>query len=427
MTSKRLFTTCFFSILWVLVCPVFVKAQVLKMSTNNPAVNYERLARIDSVINNYVANNWLAGAVTLVAKNGQIIQYKGYGYNDIDTKKPMTKDVIFRIASQTKAIASVAVMMLYEEGKFLLTDPVENYIPEFKNATVLEKLNEADTTYTTVPAKRKITIKDLLTHTSGISYAVIGSKEMNAIYAKANIPSGIGELKGNLAEKMQSLARLPLAHQPGQRFTYGLNTDVLGYLVEILSGVSLDEYLRKKIFEPLGMMDTYFNVPAEKHSRVAILYTEDKDQHLQKQRTNHNNIVPDYPKQQTRYFSGGAGLSSTAYDYAIFLQMMLNKGSLNGKQILSPRVVEMMTQNQIGDLMVGNNKFGLGFDIVTEKSAAESPKNEGSFAWGGYFGTTYWADPKEQMICLIMTQQKPNSHGDLTKKFEVLVYQALKK
>ncbi len=427
MTSKRLFAICLFSILCVLVPTAFVKAQVLKISTNNPDVNYERLARIDSVVNKYVANNWLAGAVTLVVKNGQIIQYKGYGYDDIDTKKPLAKDAIFRIASQTKAIASVAVMMLYEEGKFLLTDPVENYIPEFKNATVLEKLNEADTTYTTVPAKRKITIKDLLTHTSGISYAVIGTKEMNAIYAKSNIPSGIGELKANLAEKMQTLAKLPLAHQPGLRFTYGLNTDVLGYLVEVLSGVSLDEYLRKKIFEPLGMKDTYFNVPAEKHSRVTTLYTEDKDHHLQKQTTNNNGISPDYPKQQTRYFSGGAGLSSTAYDYAIFLQMMLNKGSLNGKQILSPRIVEMMTQNQIGDLMVGNNKFGLGFDVITEKSAAESPKNVGSFGWGGYFGTNYWADPREQLICLIMTQQTPNSHGDLTRKCEVLIYQALKK
>ncbi len=426
MLPKRLFASPFFFIVWLLITPAFTNAQVLKMSTTNPDVNYQRLARIDNVVNKYVAKNWLAGAVTLVVKNGQIIHYKGYGYDDIDSKKPLAKDAIFRIASQTKAIASVAVMMLYEEGKFLLTDPVEQYIPEFKNGTVLEKMNGTDSTYTSVPAKRKVTIKDLLTHTSGIDYAVIGNKDMNAIYAKAAIPSGIGELKANLGEKMKTLAKLPLAHQPGLRFTYGLNTDVLGYLIEVLSGVSLDEYLKKKIFEPLGMKDTYFNVPAEKHSRVATLYTEDKDHHIQKQTTGGNGISPDYPKQQTRYFSGGAGLSSTAYDYAIFLQMMLNKGSLNGKQILSPRIVEMMTQNQIGDLMVGSNKFGLGFEITTEKSVAESPKNVGSFAWGGYFGTNYWADPKEQMVCLIMTQHRPNSHGDLSKKFEVLVYQALK-
>ncbi|MES2777912.1 MAG: serine hydrolase domain-containing protein [Bacteroidota bacterium] len=416
----------FFALLF-LVFPAILPAQVLPTSTNHPSFNYNRLSRIDSVINKYVANEWLGGAVTIIVKDGQVVQYKGYGYDDIGTKKPLSKDAIFRIASQTKAIVSVAVMMLYEEGKFLLNDPIENYIPEFKNATVLEKFNEADSSFTTVPAKRRITIKDLLTHTSGISYAVIGIKEMNAIYAKAGIPSGIGELKADLGDKMKTLAKLPLANQPGQKFTYGLSTDVLGYLVEKLSGVTLDEYLRKKIFVPLGMKDSYFNLPADKFNRLATLYTEDADHHVIRQLQDRSGISPDYPKQKTGYFSGGAGLSSTAYDYAIFLQMMLNKGSLNGVHILSPRVVEMMTQNQIGDLMVGNNKFGLGFEITGEKSAAESPKNAGSFAWGGYFGTTYWADPRENLVCLIMTQQTPNSHGDLSKKFEVLVYQALKK
>ncbi|MEO7310773.1 MAG: serine hydrolase domain-containing protein [Chitinophagaceae bacterium] len=402
-------------------------AQVLQTSGFHPHVNYERLKRIDSVINKYISNQWIAGAVTLVVKDGRVVQYKGYGYDDINSKKSLSKDAIFRIASQTKAIVSVAVMMLYEEGKFLLTDPIENYIPEFKNGMVLDKFNEADTTYTSVPVKRKVTIKDLLTHTSGLGYAVIGSREMNAIYAKSAIPSGIGELKADLADKMKTLAGLPLASQPGAKWSYSLGVDVLGYLVEKISGMTLDDYLKKKIFLPLGMTDTYFNLPADKFGRLATLYTEDSLHHLAKQVLPRGGISPDYPKLGTHYFSGGAGLSSTAYDYAQFLQMMLNHGVYNGVEILSPRTVEMMTQNQIGDLVVGaGNKFGLGFEIVTEKVAAESPKNIGSFGWGGYFGTTYWADPKEKMVCLIMTQQSPNSHSDLSKKFEVLVYQALK-
>ena len=396
------------------------------LSTPHPHINYARLSRIDDVINDYIQKNWIAGAVTLIIKDGRIIQYKGYGYDDIDTKKPLAKDAIFRIASQTKAFASVGIMTLYEKGKLLLTDPVSKYIPEFANATVLDKFNAADTTYTTVPAKRQITIKDLLTHTSGIDYAVIGTKEMVAIYAKAGIPSGIGEMHADLGERMKALGKLPLAVQPGTKFLYGLNVDVLGYIIEKISGTTLDEYLKKEIFAPLGMKDTYFNIPAEKAARLVTLYTEDSLHHLVKQKKDVRYVQADYPLQHTKYFSGGAGSSSTAYDYAIFLQMLLNGGNYGGVQILSPRTVEMMTQNQTGDINVGNDRFGLGFQITTEKGATESAKSVGSFAWGGYFGTTYWADPKEKLVCLIMTQQAPNSHGDLGKRFEPLVYGLLK-
>jgi len=403
------------------------EAQVITTAVKpNPHINYNRLTRIDDVVNDYIKKNWIAGAVTLIIKDGQVIQHKSYGYDDIDAKKPLDKNAIFRIASQTKALASVGIMTLYEKGQLLLTDPVSKYIPEFANATVLDKFNAADTTYTTVPAKRLITIKDLLTHTSGIDYAVIGTKEMTAIYAKSGIPSGIGELHANLADKMKALGKLPLAAQPGTRFLYGLNVDVLGYIIEKISGLSLDAYLAKELFVPLGMKDTYFNVPASKANRLTTLYTEDSAHHLIKQQKDVRGISPDYPLHETHYFSGGAGASSTAYDYAIFLQMLLNGGSYNGVQILSPRTVEMMVQNQTGDINVGNDKFGLGFQITTEKGATESAKSIGSFAWGGYFGTTYWADPKEKLVCLIMTQQAPNSHGDLGKKFEPLVYGLLK-
>lgn len=411
----------------LLLISLSASAQVITNNgKQNPHINYERLTRINKVINEYVENKWLAGAVALIIKDGQVIQFAGYGYDDIDTKTPITGNNIFRIASQTKAIVSIGLMMLYEEGKFMLNDPVSKYIPEFKNPVVLDKFNEADTTYTTIPAKREITIKDLFTHTSGIDYAGIGSKAMRSIYAKNKIPSGLGIVDATLEEKITTLAKLPLSNQPGEKFTYSLSIDVLGYLVEKLSGENLEDYLQKKLFKPLGMKDTYFNIPPEKHKRLATLYTEDSLQHIVKWNDNKTGIAANYPNHVKHYFSGGAGLASTAMDYAIFLQMLLNKGTYNGVEILSPRTVEMILQNQIGDINLGNDKFGLGFEITTEKGAADEPKSEGSFSWGGYFGTSYWADPKEHLVCLFMTQQTPNSHGDIGAKFQSLAYQCLK-
>ncbi len=387
----------------------------------------ERLQRIDKLVGEYVNNKWIAGAVAIIVHNGKIVYYKGIGYDDIDKKTPMKRDEIFRIASQTKAITSTAVMMLYEEGKFLLDDPISDYIPEFKNPQVIDKFNEADTTYTTVPAKREITIRDLLTHTSGIDYAIIGSKMMSAIYAKADIPSGLDAGNKILGTEIKKLAKMPLAFQPGEKWQYGLNTDVLGYLVEVVSGMSLNDFFRKRIFEPLGMKDTYFYLPSEKHNRLATLYSEDSLNHLIKSPEKKFGIRADYPNLDGTYYSGGAGLSSTAYDYAIFLQMMLNGGVYNGKRILSRNSVRMMTMNQIGDIPFGDSgdKFGLGFGITTERGSAKLPVQQGAFEWGGYFSTTYWADPKEKIIGLIMTQHVPNSHGELSNKYKVLVYQAI--
>jgi CubicO group peptidase (beta-lactamase class C family) len=365
--------------------------------------------------------------VTLIVKDNQLVQYKGYGYADAEIKKPMTSDAMFRIMSQTKAITSVGIMILYEQGKLLLDDPVGNYIPEFKNQVVLDKFNAADTTYTTVQAKRNITIRDLLTHSSGIDYAGIGTKTMTAIYAKAGIPSGLGYFNADLLTEMKKLGKLPLAFQPGERFQYGLNTDLLGCLIEVISGQTLDEFLRQNIFVPLGMKDTYFNVPASKISRLATVYTEDASQHIIPWSHTFRNIDPDYPVMNKHYFSGGAGLTSTAFDYAIFLQMLLNGGIYNGKRILSPRTVELMTSNQLDFRYNGTNDFGLGFDIVTEKGASISSRNKGTFSWGGYYGTTYWADPKAKMVCLIMTQHTPNSHGDLANKITAMIYASLKK
>lgn len=392
-------------------------AETVGMSTN-------RLQRMDAVINDYIAQKRQAGVAVLVARNGKIVYHKAYGQDDIQTKTALKRDAIFRIASQTKAIASIGLMMLFEEGKFLLDDPISKYIPAFKNPKVLDKYNEKDTTYTTVPAKREITIRQLLTHTSGISYPTIGTKEAVAIYAKNKIPSGIGTPEGTLADAMNRLAALPLIHQPGERWTYGLSVDVVGYLIEVLSGQSLDQYLRTRLFEPLGMNDTYFYLPAQKQSRLTKVYTEDSTK-VVRPLPSLNGISADYPKAAGTYFSGGAGLSSTLYDYAIFLQMMLNEGEYNGKRFLSPTTVRLITTNQIGDLNQGADKFGLGFSITSERSATRLPVSAGAYNWGGFFGTTYWVDPKEGIVALLYTQKVPNSFGDLNDKFKVLVYQAI--
>jgi CubicO group peptidase (beta-lactamase class C family) len=403
-------------------------AQTIDRSNKaNPSIDYQRLSRIDSLVNVYVKNDWVKGVVTILIKDNQMVQYKGYGYANAETKIPMKSDALFRIMSQTKAITSAGIMTLYEQGKLLLDDPVGNYIPEFKNQMVLDKFNATDTTYTTVPAKRNITIRDLLTHSSGIDYAAIGSSTMQAIYAKAGIPSGLGYFNADLLTEMKKLGKLPLAFQPGERFQYGLNTDLLGCLIEVISGQTLDEFFRKNIFEPLSMNDTYFNVPPSKANRLATVYTEDASQRIIPWSHTFRNIDPDYPTMNKHYFSGGAGLTSTAFDYAIFLQMLLNGGIYNGKRILSPRSVDMMTSNQLDFSFNGTNDFGLGFEIVTEKGAARGPRNKGSFSWGGYYGTTYWADPKAKLVCLIMTQHTPNSHGDLANKITALIYSSLKK
>jgi CubicO group peptidase (beta-lactamase class C family) len=383
------------------------------------------LKRIDATLNEYIEKGYIPGAIAIVVREGKVVYYEAFGSDDIAAKTKLSKDAIVRIASQTKAITSTAVMMLYEEGKFLLDEPISKYIPSFKSPVVLEKFNETDSSFTTIPAKREITIRDLLTHTSGISYAGIGTKEANAIYAKNNISNGLGTPHLKLTDFVNKLAKMPLMHQPGERWTYGLNTDVLGLFVEIVSGKPLDVFFQERIFKPLGMNDTYFYLPAAKQAKLATLYAEDKNHNLIKAMETHQN----FPKQQGSFFSGGGGLSSTALDYAKFLQTLLNGGNFNGNDLLSPAVVRLMTSNQIGDLNVGNSyrKFGLGFAIATARETAKLPISEGNFEWGGIFGTSYWVDPKEKIIGMIITQKYPNSYNDLSEKYRILVYQSLTK
>lgn len=407
-----------------------MKASLLvQPSSVTSGVSAERLARIDGLLQEYVSKGWLPGATALVAKDGKIIYYKAFGSSDLESRKPLTKDAIFRIASQTKAITSVGIMLLWEEGKLLLDDPVSRYIPEFKNPKVLQSFNEADTTYTTTPARSEVTIRQLLTHTSGIGYAQIGSPQMNALYAKAGVVGGIGVGNITLADKMKILGGLPLFHQPGEKWTYGLNTDVLGYVIEVVSGLSLDQFFQQRIFAPLGMKDTYFYLPESKRSRLVTLYSEDKDKKLLKASSTmslNGPFFPDYPAQAGTYYSGGGGLSSTALDYSIFMQMLLNGGTYNGVRLLSPATIRLMTSNQIGDLSLNRgHKFGLGFELVTEQSKGATPLSAGSYSWGGMFSSSYWVDPKEKIVAQLFVNQYPHSHGEVHEKFKTMVYAAL--
>ena len=388
-----------------------------------------RLARLDSGMNDWVKKNWINGSVAFIARKGKIVYYKAYGYNDMNTKTPIPRDDIFRIASQTKLITSVAVMMLWEEGKFSLDDPVSMYIPTFAHQGVLANFNWKDTTYTTVPAKRPITIRDLITHTSGLGYPAIGTPEANAIYAKDAMTGGVGVKQQSLADAMTRLGKLPLMFQPGEKWMYGLGHDVLGYLVQVWSGMTLEEFFTRRIFRPLGMNDTYFNVPASKGSRLVNFFMGDSTGIHRQDKTFGGALDMNFPLQHTDYFSGGGGLSSTISDYAILLQMLLNQGEYNGVRLLSRNTVRMMTTNQIGDLFIDiggqQYKWGLGVSIESEQASRLMPSQAGSYGWGGVFSTTYWVDPKEDMIVLLYMQMWGPHVADAQKQFRPLVYQAI--
>ena len=387
----------------------------------------ERLARIDNLCNNVINKGELPGIVALVARKGKIVYYKAFGMANNETGKKLRRDDIFRIASQSKAITSTAVMMLWEEGKFALDDPISKYIPEFKNPKVLDTLYE-NGEYKTKPADKEITIRHLLTHTSGIGYGQIDKDErFKKIYSNAGIVDLFTTENISIAENIKKLAKLPLHHNPGEHFTYSEGLDVMGYFVEIISGMPFDEFLRKHLFEPLGMNDTWFYLPESKQKRLVPVQTKKDDKWVKYSPTFYDQ---DYPiKGAKRFFSGGAGLCSTAKDYATFLQMYLNKGELNGIRILSRTTVEFMLANQIGDLSVLKRrgyKFGLGFALLTEDGQAIGGKGSpGSFEWGGYFNTQYFADPKEEIIGILMKQTQGIARESSGAIFRQLVLQAV--
>lgn len=407
-------------------------APLLSATTPEAAgMDAKRLSRLDGIIQSYIDKGAFPGVAAIVVRNSKIVYHKAFGKADLESNKPLSKDAIYRIASMTKAITSLAVMMLHEEGKIMLDDPISKYIPEFTKPVVLDQFNPKDSSYTTVPAKREISVRHLLSHTSGINYNVIANDErMRAIYTKASILDAFSTENVKIGDKIKVLAKLPLNHQPGEKWTYGLSIDVLGYLVEVVSGMTLAQYFEKHIFEPLGMKDTYFYLPDSKKDRLVPLYSEDKEKGLVKGTTNSLAVNPDFPITGAKtYYSGGGGLSSTAYDYAIFLQMLLNGGIYNDKRLLSRRGVELFTNtNQSGTLFPDpRSYFSLGFRVINEAGRANDLYSSvGTFSWGGAFSTHYFADPKEKICAVLMKQMWPTSYGgELDQKFDLMIYQAL--
>ena len=403
----------------------------------------ERLQRLRNVIQGFVDRGEIAGAVTLIARQGHQIDLNAFGMADIGDERAMRTDTLFRIASMTKPITSVAVMMLYEEGHFLLNDPIADYLPEFGAQQALVPSSGNERAFELTPA-RPVTIRHLLTHTSGIVYRFSGDMEFDprvlevaSRYKQAGVPDGLAEFPGTLADLVTRLSRQPLAHQPGERFTYGLSTDVLARLVEVTSGQPFDVFLKERIFAPLKMQDTFFYVPQKKVSRLASVYTPatNATETLQEVRGvvegEHLVYSPTYSTSEQRsYFSGGAGLTSSAQDYSRFLQMLLNNGELNGVRLLSPASVELMTVNHLppetvlGAINRGSH-FGLGFAIAQAPGADGELGNAGSYVWGGFFNTRFWVDPEDQLIGIIMTQRFPNDHIDIADKFRVMAYQSI--
>jgi CubicO group peptidase (beta-lactamase class C family) len=385
----------------------------------------ERLARIRPAMQRYIDRGLVPGVVTLVARRGRVVQFEATGFRDAEAKAPMTTDTIFRIASMTKPIASVALMMLYEEGYFLLSDPIAKFLPEFADMKVVQTAgSNGDQAYKLVPATRPITIQHILTHTSGLANTYRGpnQQEFNKTYARQN-PNE------TMADVVKRLAKMPLNFQPGEAWEYGPATDVVGRLVEVISGKTLDEFLRKRIFEPLKMKDTYFYLPTAKVNRFAANYQPDDKNDNKIKLVEAPNAESRYVKEPHVYFSGAGGLVSTAADYVRFHQMMLNGGELEGVRLLGRKTVELMTVNHIGDLPVWltgpGYGFGLGYSIIKDIGASRQPGSLGNYGWGGAFCTYFWVDPKEEVIGIVMTQVRPYTHLNIRQEFQVLVNQAI--
>jgi CubicO group peptidase (beta-lactamase class C family) len=390
-------------------------------------ISAERLSGIETMCAETVAKGEVPGIVALIARRGKIVFYKAFGKADNQSGRDLKRDDIFRIASQSKAITATAVMMLWEEGKFKLDDPISKYIPEFAHPKVLKTFQYKDTSYTTTPASGEITIRQLLSHTSGLGYGIIdGDEQIKMIYQKAGVTDLFTTGKVTIAESVKKLAKLPLHHQPGEKFTYSEGLDVMGYLIEVVSGMPFDQYLRKHLFEPLGMNDTWFYLPSDKANRLVSV--QQKNEQGAWTRYPVTFYDPDYPvKGAKTFFSGGAGLSSTAKDYATFLQMYLNGGELNGVRILSRTTVSTILSNQTGNIWGGPEKFfGLAFSVLTQRGEELGGLGSaGTFEWGGYFNTQYFADPREKIIGILMKQTQGNVTDNSGWKFRQLTGQLL--
>lgn len=385
-------------------------------------ISPERLDRIDAMARSAIEKGEVPGLVAIVARKGKIVFHKAYGVSDVASNRELQKDDIFRIASQTKAITATAVMMLWEEGHFQLDDPISKWIPEFKNPGVLVGEGES---LEIIPAKQEISIRHLLTHTSGIGYGFIdGDPRMRRMFKEAGIIDAWTTEPVLLADNIKKLAGLPLHFHPGERYRYGEGLDVLGYLIEILSGMSFAEFLETRLFQPLGMDDTAFYLSKEKADRLVTVHQPNGSEWV-KYTGLPQYYDADYPvKGAQSYFGGGGGLVSTAKDYATFLQMYLNGGELNGIRILSRKTVETINAFQVE--MNDRSHYGLAFGVLNEKAVSRGGEgSEGTFNWGGYFNSQYFADPKEQILAVILKQTKRQKSDSTSWKFRQLVFQAI--
>lgn len=417
--------------------PQTVKPEIVGLSS-------ERLNRIDDLMNRHVEEKKIAGSVVLVARRGKIAYFKTFGMADTD--KPMQKNTIFRMASMSKPLTSTAAMLLYEEGRILLSDPISKYIPEFKKPKVLTLLPEgSDPEYKLVPAKREITIRDLLSHTAGITYIFFQNwfpdrkhKLMTEFYKDAGISDGLCRPEGTSREMVRKLARLPLYGQPGEVWEYGLGADVLGHLIEVVSGMKLNDFMRERFFKPMKMNDTYFYLPKKKIPRLSPIWETDWTGNLKKMGGGPKQVgefvfcPDDAYKTSGTFLSGGASVLTTAYDYYRFCQMLLNNGELDGVRLLSRKTVELMTAtNHIGKfdatfLHSKGWKFGFGFAIQMDRSHDVDSGSEGVFEWAGIFSTRFSVDPKEEKITIMMTQTHPfHHHFNLWDKVLVLSNSAI--
>ena len=391
-------------------------------NTKSSYLNLDRLKKIDDIISEDIKENKIPGAVVLVGNEDEIIFEKAYGIKNPETNEKYNTNDIFRIASMTKAITSVGVLKLWEEGKIGLDDPINKYIPKFENIEILESFNNEDTSYTSNISTKKITIRQLLTHTSGIGYGFIdGNKSIKSIYHKRKqsfMKNGVlcfCDEDITIGETIENLADVPLHHEPGERFTYGIGLDVLGYMIEIVSGKKLDEFFRDEIFTPLDMNDTYFYLPKEKENRLVPVLTKKDDEWVifEDGRFNVN-----YPIEGKRkFFAGGCGLSSTVQDYYKFLTVFLNDGKFKGKSFISKQTNDLIFQNQLPESF--GFGVGLAFGIVLEKDLKNGGTgSEGTISWGGYWNTSFFADPEDKYIGLIykQTQNIQDDSSDLFRR-----------
>jgi CubicO group peptidase (beta-lactamase class C family) len=416
---RRIFHSCVSLLLFVPLANVAVAAELPTARPESVGMSTQRLGKLKSEMQGLVDRNQLPGVVTMVAKDGKIVEFEVAGKRDVASGAPLQKDSIFRIYSMSKPITGVAMMMLFEEGKWQLNDPVSKHIPEFANLKVA-KVNPQSGAVTQVAPDHPMTMRELMSHSGGLTYGVFGSTPVDKMYVDVNVL----DRDATLQAMIDKLGKIPLLHQPGERWHYSVSVDVQGYLVEKLSGQPFPEFLKQRIFDPLGMKDTAFYVPPEKLNRFVSFYTYDKDRKFVAQPG-----VPDFSKPPGAP-SGGGGMVSTAMDYMRFCQMLLNGGELDGHRLLSPLSVQLMRSNVLpanARTMGPGTGFGLDFAVVEDPVAAGGYGGEGTFYWGGYAGTWFWIDPVYNMIVVGMIQIRGDGSPDVRALSRSLTYQAIVK